>query len=76
MHGTDGAPVPLWKSVWWCPSHLNKTQIYGVLTLGIAVEYMDMREKLTISLNPERGTWIIHRLLEEFFFRRSCTAVQ
>lgn len=73
MHDTDGALMPLWKSVWCCPSHLNKTQIYGVLTLGMAV---DMGEKLRGSVNSGRGTWIIHRMLEAFFFRRSCPAVQ
>lgn len=47
MCETDGALMPLLKSVWY-PSHLNKTQIYGVLTLDMAVECMDMGEKLRV----------------------------
>lgn len=41
MHGTDGAPMFLLKSGLCCHFHLNKTQIYGVLTPGMAVECMD-----------------------------------
>lgn len=62
MHGTDGALMFLLKSALCCPSHLNKTHIYGVLTLDMAVEYMNRGEKWRVSVNSERGTWIIHRV--------------
>lgn len=67
MHEADGALMLLLKSVLCCPSHLNKTQIYGVLTEDVAMEYMDTGKKLRVSLDSERGSWVIHRAVGEIF---------
>lgn len=65
MRETDGALLLLLKSALCCHSHLHKTQIYGVLNLDIAMEYTDIGAKLRVSVNSEKGIWIIHRAVGE-----------